>query len=162
MTQQSALKITVEKPTESKLRELDVKNWPIWMKEVSVFDWSYDEKEVCYFLEGEVTVTTSQGDVSFGQGDLVTFRKFNASGVLKKAVKSTIGSDETNSGMELNAETNLILEGRCHALPVPKTNAMLICDYVITERGLIKEPDQGLRISVPRRFPAPISRCQST
>ncbi len=88
MTQQSALKITVEKPTESKLRELDVKNWPIWMKEVSVFDWSYDEKEVCYFLEGEVTVTTSQGDVSFGQGDLVTFPEgLQCVWHIKKAVK---------------------------------------------------------------------------
>jgi uncharacterized protein len=88
MTEKTALKITVEKPTETKLKELGIKKWPIWMKEVSVFDWSYDEKEVCYFLEGEVTVTTPQGDVSFGQGDLVTFPEgLQCVWHIKKAVK---------------------------------------------------------------------------
>lgn len=73
MAQQAALKIAVEKPTDSKLKELGVTKWPIWTKEVSTFDWYYDEKEVCYFLEGEVTVKTKDGETSFGRGDLVTF-----------------------------------------------------------------------------------------
>ena len=73
MTQKTALKVLVEKPTSEKLNALKVFSWPIWTKEVSSFDWYYDEKEVCYFLEGEVTVKTSAGEVAFGKGDLVTF-----------------------------------------------------------------------------------------
>ncbi len=65
--------IAIEKPEETKLEELGVKSWPIWTKEPSTFDWHYDECEVCYLLEGDVEVTTSEGTVQFGQGDLVTF-----------------------------------------------------------------------------------------
>ena len=73
MTQKTALKVLVEKPTSEKLSALKVFSWPIWEKEVSSFDWYYDEKEICYFLEGDVTVKTPDGDVSFGKGDLVMF-----------------------------------------------------------------------------------------
>lgn len=73
MTQQTALKITVEKPTSKLLSDLKVTSWPIWTKEPSTFDWFYDEKEACYFLEGEVAVKTKDGEVSFGKGDFVTF-----------------------------------------------------------------------------------------
>lgn len=65
--------IRIEKPTPARLRELGVTTWPIWEKEVSTFDWHYDEPEVCLFLEGEVTVKTAEGEVRFGKGDLVTF-----------------------------------------------------------------------------------------
>ncbi len=73
MTPQTDLKVLVEKPTDQKLQALKVLSWPIWTKEVSSFDWYYDEQEICYFLEGEVTVKTPDGEVSFGKGDLVTF-----------------------------------------------------------------------------------------
>jgi uncharacterized cupin superfamily protein len=68
-------KIKVERqPGSERLRELGVKNWPIWTKEASEFPWTYDEPETCYFLEGEVTVTGADGEVvRVGQGDLVTF-----------------------------------------------------------------------------------------
>lgn len=72
-TQKTALKVLVEKPTSEKLNSLKVFSWPIWTKEVSTFDWSYGEKEVCYFLEGEVTLKTPDGEVVFGKGDLVQF-----------------------------------------------------------------------------------------
>ena len=68
--------IKVEKPTDEKLEELGVRSWPIWTKEVSKFDWHYDDREVCYLLEGEVVVRTKDGEeVKFGKGDLVTFAK---------------------------------------------------------------------------------------
>lgn len=70
-----SLKIRVEKPDQKKLEELQVRTWPIWTKEVSTFDWFYDDQETCYFLEGEVTVRAEEGEVSFGKGDLVTFPK---------------------------------------------------------------------------------------
>jgi uncharacterized protein len=67
--------ITVEHaPPPDRLRSLGVDSWPIWTKEPSTFPWSYDDKETCYLLEGDVTVTPDGGDpVRFGAGDLVTF-----------------------------------------------------------------------------------------
>ena len=63
----SALKSIVEKPSQDKLKDLNVFSWDIWTKEASNFDWHYDEKEVCYFLEGEVSVKTHFETVSFGR-----------------------------------------------------------------------------------------------
>ena len=66
--------ILIEKPTAEKLNQLNVKEWPVWEKEESEFPWFYDEPEMCYILEGDVTVTPEKGlPVSFGKGDLVTF-----------------------------------------------------------------------------------------
>ncbi|MBW2526798.1 MAG: cupin domain-containing protein [Deltaproteobacteria bacterium] len=62
------------KPTEERLAELGVRDWPIWEKEPSEFPWTYDSSETCYFLAGDVVVTPEGGEpVSMGQGDLVTF-----------------------------------------------------------------------------------------
>ena len=84
----SNLKILVEKPTEAKLKNLNVFSWDIWTKEPSNFDWHYDEQEVCFFLEGEVTVKTPYEIVSFGKGDLVTFPQgLNCTWHVKKAVR---------------------------------------------------------------------------
>ena len=68
-------KITVERnPSEERLNGLGIFTWGIWAKEASEFPWHYDEKETCYFLEGEVVVTPDGGEpVSVGKGDLVTF-----------------------------------------------------------------------------------------
>lgn len=61
-------------PDEQHLAELGVRRWPIWTKDVSEFPWSYDEQEICYFLEGEVEVTPQGGQqVNIKAGDLVTF-----------------------------------------------------------------------------------------
>lgn len=66
--------IKVERPTEEKLKELDVMSWPIWEKEESEFPWEYDLEETCYILSGEATITPEEGDpVRIGPGDLVTF-----------------------------------------------------------------------------------------
>jgi len=60
-------------PTENTLQTLGVDSWPIWGKEVSQFPWFYDSEEVCYLLEGEVTVTPDGGEpVILKAGDLVT------------------------------------------------------------------------------------------
>lgn len=59
---------------EEKLK-LGVDAWPIWTCEESTFDWHYDEDEDCYILEGQVTVKTPAGEVSFGPGDYVSFPK---------------------------------------------------------------------------------------
>ena len=59
---------------ESIIKELNIKDWPIWTCNPSSFDWTYDEKETCLLLEGQVTVTPKGGQpVKFSAGDLVTF-----------------------------------------------------------------------------------------
>lgn len=69
-------KIKVEKLNKKDLENIGVFAWPIWEKEVSKFDWSYDLIEQCFFLEGKATVTSKDGRVvSFGKGDFVTFPK---------------------------------------------------------------------------------------
>jgi uncharacterized cupin superfamily protein len=67
--------IKVEKnPTRQRLEQLGVFEWGIWGKEISVFPWTYDCDETCYFLAGEVVVTPEGGEpVAMGEGDLVTF-----------------------------------------------------------------------------------------
>lgn len=82
-------KITVEKPDAAKLAALGVSSWPIWTKEISTFPWSYSSKEIAYILEGEVTVTPTDGEpVSFAAGDLVTFDTgLSCTWQVKKALK---------------------------------------------------------------------------
>lgn len=70
------MKIIVEKNlSEEKIRELGIKSWPVWECDISTFDWHYDKKEECYFLEGSVVVETDEGNVQFGEGDFVVFPK---------------------------------------------------------------------------------------
>ncbi len=81
--------IKIEKIPKEKLEKMGVFSWPIWEKEVSRFDWHYDSTEMCYILEGEVTVETTDGKkVSFGSGDFVTFpRGLDCIWDIKKSVK---------------------------------------------------------------------------
>ncbi|MDK2886069.1 MAG: uncharacterized protein PWP54_627 [Thermosipho sp. (in: thermotogales)] len=68
------MKIKISQPNDKELENLGVKNWPIWTKEVSEFDWFYDDQEICYFIEGEVEVETDNGEVyKIKKGDLVVF-----------------------------------------------------------------------------------------
>ena len=69
------MSISVASPCpESTVEELGIKNWPILTAEESSFDWSYEDKETCLLLEGEVTVTPEGGKpVKLGAGDLVIF-----------------------------------------------------------------------------------------
>ena len=61
-------------PSEDRLKELGVEDWPIWEKEVSEFPWHYHEKETCYMLDGAVTVTPEGGEpVEIKAGDLAEF-----------------------------------------------------------------------------------------
>ena len=66
------MKPQVRKPTDQEKQT--ARSWPIWTKEISEFPWSYDEKETCYVLDGEVTIVNEQGEqVSFRGGDWVVF-----------------------------------------------------------------------------------------
>lgn len=66
----------IHQPDEAQLQAHNVQDWPIWEKEVSSFPWHYDATELCYLLEGEVTVTPKQGEpVIIKAGDFVRFPK---------------------------------------------------------------------------------------
>ncbi len=69
------MKVEIKKLTEEEINNLGLKNWPIWTKEVSEFDWYYDTNEQCYFLEGKVIVETDEGSIEVKKGDFVTFPK---------------------------------------------------------------------------------------
>lgn len=70
------MEIRIEKLNQEEIKKRNIFSWPIWEKEVSRFDWHYDDTEECYLLEGKVEVETKDGEkVSFGKGDFVTFPK---------------------------------------------------------------------------------------
>jgi len=68
-------KIIIEhKPSQERLQELGVADWPIWEKEISKFPIDFDETETAYVLEGEIIVTPAGGEpVRIVPGDLVVF-----------------------------------------------------------------------------------------
>lgn len=70
------MKIEIKRPEREEMDKEGVMSWPIWEKEISRFDWHYDETEECYLLKGKVVVETEDGEkVEFGKGDFVTFPK---------------------------------------------------------------------------------------
>ena len=71
------MKMKKKTPSEDDLDKLKVKSWGTWSKEESEFDWSYEDTETCYILDGEVEVTDSEtGEkIDFKTGDLVQFEK---------------------------------------------------------------------------------------
>jgi uncharacterized protein len=68
-------KVVVKSLTGDEISERGIRNWPIWEKEISRFDWYYDSDEDCLILEGEVIVETSEGNYTIKAGDFVTFSK---------------------------------------------------------------------------------------
>jgi len=64
--------VEIKKPIEEEIKMAE--GWPTWTKEVSEFDWSYNEKETCLILKGRAEVTSKDGETaSFGAGDFVVF-----------------------------------------------------------------------------------------
>lgn len=71
----SELQILLERnPSPMKLEVMGVYDWPIWRKEASRFDWTYQQQETCYILRGRFSVTPDGGESQhFRRGDLITF-----------------------------------------------------------------------------------------
>lgn len=53
-------KVKIEKLSKKEIEERGIKNWGIWEKEISRFDWFYDNTEQCLILEGKVIVETDE------------------------------------------------------------------------------------------------------
>lgn len=82
------MSIEIKKISNEEMEKIGIKNWPIWTKETSEFDWYYDTKEMCYFIEGEVTIKTEDGDYDITKGDFVIFPKgLKCKWIVKKTVK---------------------------------------------------------------------------
>lgn len=80
------LEVSITKPSKKQI-EISSK-WPIWEKEISEFDYSYDKTEQCLILEGEVDILANNKKWSFTKGDYVVFPKgFKCKWVIKKPVK---------------------------------------------------------------------------
>ena len=53
----------------------DYKNWEIWECKPSRFDWTYNNEEHCFIIEGEVIVSYKNQKVEICSGDYVIFSK---------------------------------------------------------------------------------------
>ena len=60
-------KVIIEKLSNQEIAKRGINQWPIWTKEVSRFDWSYDSEEECQILEGEVIIETPKGIIPLKQ-----------------------------------------------------------------------------------------------
>lgn len=69
------MKIIIQHFTNNEIAAKGIRNWSIWEKEVSTFDWHYDSTEHCLILEGNVIVETEYETVEIHKGDFVTFPK---------------------------------------------------------------------------------------
>lgn len=64
----------VKKPSKNEIDNTE--SWGTWSKGPSEFPWSYNEKETCYILEGNASVSDSAGNtIQFGPGDWVEFEE---------------------------------------------------------------------------------------
>lgn len=81
-------KVIIEKLTDEQINKMGIKNWPIWTKEISTFDWYYDTDEECLILDGEVDVKTDEGTYTVKADDFVTFKKgLKCVWVVKKPIR---------------------------------------------------------------------------
>jgi len=81
-------KVIIEKLTDEQINKMGIKNWPIWTKEISSFDWYYDTDEECLILDGEVDVKTDEDTYTVKAGDFVTFKKgLKCVWVVKKPIR---------------------------------------------------------------------------
>jgi uncharacterized cupin superfamily protein len=69
------LKVSVNTLSADEKNKLGISTWPIWEKEISCFDYEYDEEELCYFLEGRVVIRTASQNLEIGPYDFVCFPK---------------------------------------------------------------------------------------
>jgi uncharacterized protein len=67
--------VKIEHLSQEEINKRGIRNWGIWEKEISRFNWFYDSTEQCLILEGEVIVETDEENYKIKAGDFVTFEK---------------------------------------------------------------------------------------
>lgn len=83
-------KIIMKEMSIQEAQKIGIDNWETWECEASVFDWEFEELEVCYFFEGNVVVTAENEEAHIKEGMLVSFPKgmkctWNVSKKIRKA-----------------------------------------------------------------------------
>ena len=68
-------KVITERLSISEIVKRGIKNWPIWEKEPSRYDWNYDCDEECYIIEGDFNIETDEGNYHLKTGDFITFKE---------------------------------------------------------------------------------------
>jgi uncharacterized protein len=69
------MKITIQNLTDTEINQMGVTNWPVWQKEISSFDWYYDEQEQFYVIEGRIIIKTDELIYEINPGAFVTCPK---------------------------------------------------------------------------------------
>ncbi len=68
--------VIIKQLSEEDIKKQQIKMWPIWEKEISEFPWEYKATESCLIIEGEVIVTTEDGNIfEIKAGDFIIFPK---------------------------------------------------------------------------------------
>jgi uncharacterized cupin superfamily protein len=71
----SMAEVIITQLSEQEILEKKIRNWPIWSKEISRFDWYYDSEEACLILEGEIMIEAGNEKYQIRPGDFVIFKK---------------------------------------------------------------------------------------
>jgi uncharacterized cupin superfamily protein len=66
-------RIKVEKIAEDEIEKRSIRNWGIWEKEPSEFNWAYTEEEHCLIIEGRAEIDTGEETLVIEKGDYVVF-----------------------------------------------------------------------------------------
>lgn len=66
-------RVKLERLGERDIKRRGIKNWGIWEKEPSEFDWYYTQEEHCYIIEGKAIIKMEDGEVEIKKGDYVVF-----------------------------------------------------------------------------------------
>ena len=70
------MEIKIQKLSEAEIEKMGIRQWPVWEKDPSKFEWSYNRQEECLLLEGEAKVQMPDGrEVKIQKGDFVIFPK---------------------------------------------------------------------------------------
>ena len=81
-------KIKIETPDKKEIEKRGIKNWGIWEKEPSEFDWAYTREEHCLILEGGALIETEGDTVEIKEGDYVVFPAgLKCRWIVKKGIK---------------------------------------------------------------------------
>ncbi len=67
--------VKIEKLSDEQVAERGIRSWPVWEKEESRFQWTYNTEEQCFITEGEVIIETENDNYILHPGDFVVFEK---------------------------------------------------------------------------------------
>jgi uncharacterized protein len=65
--------ILIRKMKPEEIKTQGIETWPVWEKEISEFEWYYDNTEYCYILEGRFIVYAAGKAYTCAAGDFITF-----------------------------------------------------------------------------------------